>query len=235
MTLRAVCGGCHRSTDGGTRATRLVKHRPEGAALTWRPVTRWWQGRGRRGNVVDVRRILSSPSVYEFFSRALGGERARTLLVRERVRPSSGMRVLDLGCGPGTLFDHLGDVRYVGIDVSKAYIRRASRTFAGRAEFRVGDATALDGDLRDFDLVLAFGVLHHVNDDAAVRLFEQACLALRREGRLVTVDAALVADMPRLIADRIVRWDRGAHVRSPSDYGRLAKTTFPIVRCTVYH
>jgi SAM-dependent methyltransferase len=143
------------------------------------------------------------------------------------------MRVLDLGCGPGTLFEHLGEVCYVGIDLSEAYIHRARRTFANRAEFRVGDATELDGDLRGFDLVLAFGVLHHLDDEAAGLLFEQARLALASGGRLVTLDNAVIADERRVIADRIVSWDRGAHVRDPSEYERLARATFPVVCSTV--
>jgi SAM-dependent methyltransferase len=184
-------------------------------------------------DLIDVRRILSRPAVYELFSRALGARRARSLLVNEHVRPLPGMHVLDLGCGPGTLLQHLGDVRYVGIDVSEEYIDRARRTFADRAEFQVGDATDLDGNLRGFDLVLAFGVLHHLGEDAAGLLFKQARLALASGGRLVTVDNAVIADEPRLIADRIASWDRGAHVRSPSEYERLATATFPVVRSTI--
>jgi SAM-dependent methyltransferase len=189
---------------------------------------------GVRGGLIDVRRILSSPTIYEFFSRSLGGQQARSLLVREHVRPFQGMRVLDVGCGPGALVEHLGGVRYVGIDVSDAYIRHARRIFGDRAEFRVGDATALDADLRGFDVVLAFGVLHHLDDGSAGRLFEQARMALAADGRLITLDNAVIADQPRLIADRIVSWDRGVHIREPSEYERLAKAAFPIVRCTLY-
>jgi hypothetical protein len=44
-------------------------------------------------------------------------------------------------------------MRYVGVDVSDRYIARARDAFGDRAEFRVGDATRLDDDLRHFDLV----------------------------------------------------------------------------------
>jgi SAM-dependent methyltransferase len=184
--------------------------------------------------MIDVRRVLSSPTVYELFSRGIGGKRARTILVARHVRPFRGARVLDLGCGPGTLLEHLGDVTYVGIDTSEEYIDRARRSYGERAEFRVGDATALDDDLRGFDLVLAFGVLHHLDDGAAGRLFEGARSALVPEGRLITLDNAVIAEEPRRVADRIISWDRGAHVRAPADYERLAAGTFRDVRCTVH-
>ena len=56
--------------------------------------------------------------------------------------------MLDLGCGPGELLPYLGDVHYIGVDVSEEYIASAKESFGTRAEFRVGDATVLDSDLR---------------------------------------------------------------------------------------
>jgi SAM-dependent methyltransferase len=184
--------------------------------------------------VADVRGILSRPWVYEFFSRVVGGGRARVTLVGKHVRPWDGARILDLGCGPGTLLGHLGSVEYVGIDVSEDYIAQARRQFGDRASFRVGDATRVDPDLRNFDLVLAFGVLHHLDDTEAARLFAHARRALSDDGRLVTLDNTLLPDDPRLIADRIVAWDRGDHVRSPAGYEQLARPAFSSVESTVY-
>jgi SAM-dependent methyltransferase len=179
-----------------------------------------------------ARGILSSPTVYELWSRLVGGERGRRTIVRDYVRPHPGARVLDLGCGPGELVDHLGAVRYVGIDVSDRYIARARHAFGDRAEFRVGDATRLDDDLRDFDLVLAFGVIHHLDDDGALRLLSVAKAALRRGGRFVSVDPAAVSD-DRTLARMLVSWDRGENVRAPDGYKRLADSGFDDVRCEV--
>lgn len=179
-----------------------------------------------------LRRVLSQPDVYELWSRFVGADRSRRTLVREHVRPWPSARVLDLGCGPGELVRYLGDVQYVGLDISEAYIARAERMYGDRAEFRVGDATAPDEDLRGFDLVLAFGVLHHLDDAGGRELFSRAAEALAEGGRAVTVDPAFTPDQHR-ISRFLISHDRGRDVRTEAGYRRLADHAFPDVRSTV--
>jgi SAM-dependent methyltransferase len=179
-----------------------------------------------------LRSVLASPRIYELWSRLVGGEAGRSTLIREYIRPSPGARVLDLGCGPGELVRLLGDVDYVGVDVSERYIAAARRSVGGPAEFRVGDATSLDADLRGFDLVVALGVIHHLDDDSALRLLSGARAALGPDGRFVSVDPVLTSDA-RGAARLLVSWDRGGHVRGPGEYRRLAESTFGRVQCDV--
>jgi SAM-dependent methyltransferase len=181
-----------------------------------------------------IRSILSTPQVYELWSRLVGGERSRTTLVREFVRPQPGERVLDLGCGPAELLPYLGDVEYVGIDHSAEYVERARGRFGDRGEFRTGDATAIDEDLRDFDVVIAFGVLHHIDDAGCRGLFASAARALRPGGRAMTVDPTFADGQPRA-ARAIISRDRGEHVRTPEAYPLLAQDAFSDVRATVRH
>jgi SAM-dependent methyltransferase len=185
-------------------------------------------------NTSGIRAVLSQPKVYELWSRVIGGERARTEVVRRYVRPKAGDRVLDLGCGPAELLPFLGDVEYVGVDLSEEYVERARERFGDRAEFRAGDATAIDDDLRDFDLVLAFGVLHHVDDEGARGLLEGAARALRPDGRAVTLDNAFVPGQSR-IARAIISRDRGQHVRAADAYAPLAAGVFGQAQTTVRH
>jgi SAM-dependent methyltransferase len=171
-----------------------------------------------------VRSLLDSPKRYELLQRLVGGTRSRRELVRDYVQPEPGARVLDLGCGPGELVPQLGNVNYVGVDLSPAYIEQAKTAFPNQ-EFRVGDATRLDEDLRNFDLVLAFGVLHHLDDEDAERFLRGAAAALAKDGRFVSVDPALLKD-DRRSARLVISYDRGEYVRAPEEYEILARRSF---------
>jgi SAM-dependent methyltransferase len=182
-----------------------------------------------------VRSVLSLPAVYELWSQLVGGERARSVFVAEYVRPTPGDRVLDLGCGPGDLLAAIDpDVRYLGVDISEAYIESARRRFGDRATFRIGDAARFDVGGERFDIALATGVIHHLDDAAARRMLTTAAAALADGGRLITLDCALTADQSR-VARAIIQRDRGQHVRTPEIYHELAHEAFGDVKPVVRH
>lgn len=84
-----------------------------------------------------------------------------------------GIRILDVGCGPGTitaeLADRIGaDGAVVGIDASAAVVAQASGTMArDNLTYAVGDVYALDADDNTFDVVHAHQVLQHLADPVA--------------------------------------------------------------------
>jgi SAM-dependent methyltransferase len=188
----------------------------------------------RGGQVTTgVRAVLSHPLVYEIWSSMLGGRGARRMLLRDHARPASGERVLDLGCGPGDLrLDLPAQISYVGVDLSEDYIARARERFGADSEFRAGDATSIDHDLGDFDLVLVVGVLHHLDDAQVLDLFAGASRALRPGGRAMTVDPTLTDGQSRA-ARAVITRDRGQHVRGPEAYAGLAARSFEEVVPTV--
>ena len=88
--------------------------------------------------------------------------------VRGYLRP--GMRVLELGCGTGTTALKLADTRaeITGTDISGEMVRIAEekRAVAGAdtVRFRQGDAVTSFDDGAAYDAVLAFNLLHLLDD-----------------------------------------------------------------------
>jgi SAM-dependent methyltransferase len=182
-----------------------------------------------------VRSVLARPAVYELWSRLVGAEHAWFTFIEDYVRPQPGDRILDLGCGPGQLLALLPKgVTYLGIDISPQYIARARQRFGAQARFEVGDATKFDAEASRFKLVLAYGVLHHLDDTQTLGLFESAARALESTGRLVTVDPVYAPDQSRA-ARAIISRDRGQHVRTRDEYARLARDRFSGVTDVVRH
>jgi SAM-dependent methyltransferase len=159
----------------------------------------------------------------------------RRELVQTYVRPRPGLRVLDLGCGPGDLIEHLPGVSYTGTDLSAAYIDSARRRFGDRGRYFVGGVEDLDAiELGEFDVVVAKSLLHHIDRAAALHLFDLASGVLAEDGRLVTLDAAYTSEMSR--ASRfIVGRDRGQSILTPDGYEALARMAFADVAASVHH
>lgn len=178
--------------------------------------------------------VLRVPMAYALFRRLVGGNLER--YVADYVKPRPHDKVLDIGCGPGDMLGALPDVDYLGLDVSPEYIDAAKRRFGAAGRFvctDVGAATIAD-KRGEFDIVLATGVLHHLDDDRAARLFELARVALRPGGRLITYDGVYVPDQSRL-ARWILSQDRGRFVRTRDEYIRLATPFFSDIEHHVRH
>ncbi|HET7341044.1 MAG TPA: class I SAM-dependent methyltransferase [Methylomirabilota bacterium] len=80
-----------------------------------------------------------------------------------------GRRVLELGCGNGSLLVHLArwvPAELVGVDLG-ASVRSARANLAGFARGRIEQADLVTFRERGFDLVCSIGVLHHLADPRA--------------------------------------------------------------------
>jgi SAM-dependent methyltransferase len=119
---------------------------------------------------------------------------ARFLLMRRLCSRFAQPRVLDVGCGTGSLLLELasGITEGVGIDLSSAMISKATKEAArqqlNNIRFRAADATALDAaGLGEFDLVVFNDVLEHI--ERREEALRQARAALRDNGRVIVIMA----------------------------------------------
>lgn len=182
---------------------------------------------------MDFRSILSSPLMYKAFVKLIGGD-MRASYVKNHIRPCKGMRILDIGCGPGDILELLPEVEYIGFDMNEKYIESAIKRYSGRGEFfceRVS-RNAFDSD-KKFDVIMANGVLHHLQDEEVMQLFELAEALILPEGRLVTLDGCYV-QRQSWIKRYILSKDRGRYVRNKEKYIDLASEVFTQINDYIY-
>ena len=138
-----------------------------------------------RQRTARARPILKMTETYTlgYSDAALGFVSRRTLESHGAffipfLRP--GIRVLDCGCGPGSITlgiaARLGEGSVVGVDMDESQVRLATTNAAARAAanvtFRTGSAYALPFADGTFDAVFSHALLEHLSrPDAALREF----------------------------------------------------------------
>lgn len=158
-----------------------------------------------------MERQMERPGVYSAVQRAVGNDRLWTRFVAEAVRPSPGLRLLDVGCGPADVLAYLpADVAYLGIDLHPPYLAAAARRHPARA-FREVRVEALDDG--PYDLVLLAGVLHHLDDDEARAMARECRRLLAPRGRLLALEP-LRRPGRSWLEEQAYAIDRGKFVRA---------------------
>ena len=184
---------------------------------------------------MNITKIFDNAKIYQFTQNLLIRKKSHGVISDKIIQPLSAKKVLDFGCGIGYHSLLFPEANYVGLDPLEDCIKLANSSFqASRNTFIVGD----EGTLKDFasgtyDLVIAIGVLHHINDETVVKFALEARRLLKPGGRLVTLDP-VYHDRQSWSSSKIVGMDRGKFVRSYSDYAKLLKAGFPNLNHRIY-
>jgi ubiquinone/menaquinone biosynthesis C-methylase UbiE len=96
---------------------------------------------------------------------------------------ASDDRILDIGCGIGSLEERFTDYDIVGIDISEAMVRTARQR--APAPFLVGDARTLPVRTGAVDAVVFVATLEFISEIDAV--LKEATRVLRSGGRIVAL------------------------------------------------
>ena len=155
--------------------------------------------------------VLHRPWLYDMFLRlsSLGKEGTYRERALDLARLSHGEKVLDIGCGTGTLAiaarRRVGVTGQVcGVDASPEMLARA-RKKANKAgveiAFKNGVVEALPFADGQFDAVLSTVMLHHLGPKSRSECVREVRRVLRRGGRVLIVDFAKPANGKKGILD----------------------------------
>jgi SAM-dependent methyltransferase len=181
-----------------------------------------------------MKAILSSPTLYQAYQNAGGFFGARVKAIAEYLTIRPGMRVIDIGCGPGYILGHLPEgIDYVGFDIDEAYIDHARRSFGNRGKFycRYFDAAAAV-EFAGADIVMMNGVMHHIADKELKGNLANVREVLKDDGVLFTLDGCYCEGQSRL-AKWLLDHDRGEFVRDQNGYDLVLGSVFGDVHLAI--
>lgn len=109
-------------------------------------------------------------------------------LIIKSMMPPGNLRVLDLGCGPGTAGEILNqDLKhhFTGVDIYQPYVERC-RASSYYNEVKKKDLKKLKIKKGSFDVILLLQVIEHLNKKEAVKLLKD-CIKAAEKAVIVAV------------------------------------------------
>lgn len=175
----------------------------------------WWDEAGPMAALHEINPLrirFMRETLVSHFGRTAGGDRPDSL------RPLSGLRLLDIGCGGGLLSEPLARLgaEVTGIDPGAINIgvARAHAADLGLAiDYRSTSAEALARSGTVFDAVVASEVIEHATDQP--RFVASACALVRPGGLFMasTLNRTAKSFLLAIVgAEYVLRWlPRGTH------------------------
>ncbi len=165
-------------------------------------------------------RLMGLPFVYDHVRPlAVGGIDFSPLY--DQLRDPEA-KILDIGCGTGAAHRYLGGfASYVGMDTDPVAVAHAQRRYgSAKATFHAQICTPADvRRVAPTDVVLA-GILHHLDDQAAIDLLSSLKLSPQLR-QVLTVDIIYLARRP--LNNLLAKLDRGQFCRNEAQYLELVR------------
>jgi SAM-dependent methyltransferase len=167
---------------------------------------------------------------YKLFQSCVGRRSGQQWLLEHHYRPQPGFRIVDIGCGPASIYSLLPNpVDYYGFDPNHRYINHGKK-------YKL--ATLMVGNVSDFmrthgeslagtvDLVICSGVLHHVSHEEINEILSSSKLLLREGGRFSALEPTFL-EKQDLASKFVVKQDRGQSIFMDHEWASILKRHFP--------
>ena len=178
-----------------------------------------------------IYKLITLPKFYVFFQSLLGGDEVRDQIKSDFFPDVNGKRILEVGCGPGIWASWFKECDYyLGLDWNAEHIRQANKKWGSdKFQFEAKDVRTLTKSTQKFDFVIAFGLLHHLEDEESTELLAAVSNILSEDGQVITIDPVF-HDKQNLIARLIKKMDSGKHIRKAEAYKELVPNCFSDIK-----
>ncbi|MEM3555948.1 MAG: class I SAM-dependent methyltransferase [Candidatus Micrarchaeia archaeon] len=146
-----------------------------------------------------------------------------------------GNRILDCGCGDGSLLDVISeDTYYVGIDVNEERIEKDKKRGRRNARFLLGDVEQDELKVGKFDVVVACALIEHLKNPKKFLL--KISKLLSKNGRILITTPTVEADRILNLGSNIGIFDKEAYKEHRGYWGiNEFKEVAKELNLTIYH
>lgn len=136
--------------------------------------------------------------------------------VYKMVHPVEGKKILDVACGTHTFSDWIYG-NYTGVDTNQDILEVNVDKYP-RKVFKVMDARKLKFKKNSFDIVLVMNLLHHLNDEDAIKVLKEAKRVAKE--KIVVIDNVIPCSF---IKGFFMLMDEGKFIRTELEEQRLVE------------
>ncbi len=175
--------------------------------------------------------LLDIPLVYSLWQAPFYKQKVYHL-VNDLKTVNHPLRVLDLGCGPGTNIEFFKDHHYTGVDLNPNYIKSIKHA-ADRILICSDVNSFLEQDSGKYDIILINSLMHHLDTNEVTQLLGKLSDKLNHDANVYIFDLVLPlnAGVPRLLTSL----DRGNYPRDFNVWVGLFNNFLMAVRIEKYY
>jgi 2-polyprenyl-3-methyl-5-hydroxy-6-metoxy-1,4-benzoquinol methylase len=183
----------------------------------------------------QIYNFINNPFIYKIIQSVMSGTSFRNNIIKKNITKSN-LKILDIGCGPAQILEHIPQCDYYGYDIDRRSIQYAKKKYHKKnyhfycKKFNKNELKKLP----KFDFIIFFGILHHLNNKEVDEILKLCKKIMKKNSRLLTEDPIFLENQ-NIIAKFLIKKDRGLNVRKKKEYINLLKKHFKKIKNKVTH